>query len=239
MKWIKAECFRWLLVFIFAVAMAWVEAAVVFYLRTMIDRVEPHQPNPFPVIGGFAPTESVREAATLVMLLMVGLLAGRTQRSRLGYAAVAFGIWDIFYYVFLKKMCDWPHSLFDWDVLFLLPLPWWGPVLAPVAISTLLIIWGTLASQFENQYSTGSSRGVWLLSFAGAALALYLFMADTLRVAAQGVDAIRNVLPAEFHWLWFAVALGLMTAPVVQTCRRFWLPRPVPNTRIEATEEFE
>src|SRR5438128_12601046 len=80
---------RWLAVVLYAAAMAWVESAVVFYLRTMVDRVEPYQPNPLPFATGFALAELVREAATLVMLLMVGMLAGRTWRSRLGYFAVA------------------------------------------------------------------------------------------------------------------------------------------------------
>ena len=140
---------RWLIVAVFAIAMAWVESAVVYYLRTMVDRIEPYQPYPLPVIGGLGTAEFVREAATLIMLLTVGILAGRNWRSRLGYAAVAFGIWDIFYYVFLKVMCGWPHSLLDWDILFLIPLPWWGPVLAPVSIAVLMILWGTLASQSE------------------------------------------------------------------------------------------
>src|SRR6478752_7210498 len=98
---------RWVTVAIFAAAMAWVESAVVYYLRTMVDRIDPHQPNPLPLIGGLGPVELVREAATMVMLLTVGILAGPTWRSRLGYSAIAFGIWDIFYYVFLKCMCDW------------------------------------------------------------------------------------------------------------------------------------
>jgi len=137
-------------VVVFAIAMAWVELAVVFYLRTMIDRIDPYQPNPLPVIGSLGRAELVREAATLVMLLAVGMLAGRNWRSRLGYAAVAFGVWDICYYVFLRKMCGWPHSLLDWDILFLLPLPWWGPVVAPMSIAIMLIAWGTLSRQFEE-----------------------------------------------------------------------------------------
>src|SRR5438477_835536 len=131
----------------YAAAMAWVESAVVFYLRTMIDRIEPHQPDPLPMIGSLGHVELAREAATMIMLLTVGILAGRTWRARLGYAAIAFGVWDIFYYVFLKVMCDWPKSLFDWDILFLLPLPWWGPVLAPVCIALLMTVWGTLVTQ--------------------------------------------------------------------------------------------
>ena len=138
---------RWGGVAVYALAMAWVEAAVVFDLRTMVHRIEPFQPDPLPLIGGLGRVELVREAATLVMVLAVGVLAGRTWRARLGYAALAFGVWDIFYYVFLRVICGWPHSLLDWDILFLLPLPWWGPVLAPVSIAGLMILCGTLASR--------------------------------------------------------------------------------------------
>src|SRR5437879_6127982 len=76
---------RWIVVALYATAMAWVESAVVFYLRTMVDRIEPYQPDPLPFSSGFGLAELVREAATMVMLLMVGILAGRSWRSRLGY----------------------------------------------------------------------------------------------------------------------------------------------------------
>ena len=81
----------------------------------------------------------MREAATLLMLLTIGALAGPTWRTRLGYAAVAFGVWDILYYVFLRMICGWPKSLFDWDVLFLLPLPWWGYVVVALALTHVTI----------------------------------------------------------------------------------------------------
>src|SRR5215831_9842281 len=110
---------RWLTVVAYAIAMAWVESAVVYYLRTMIHRINPYQPEPLPLIGGMGPVELVREAATMVMLLTVGMLAGRNWRARLGYSAIAFGVWDIFYYLFLKAICGWPSSLSDWDILFL------------------------------------------------------------------------------------------------------------------------
>jgi hypothetical protein len=209
---------RWATVVIFAMAMAWVESAVVYYLRTMINRIEPYQPNPLPIIGGLGPAEMVREAATLIMLLTVGILAGRNWRSRLGYAALAFGVWDIFYYVFLKVMCNWPRSLFDWDILFLLPLPWWGPVLAPVSIATLMILWGTLVSSWPIERARDEWKA-WALNFLGVAVALYLFMADSIRAANGGVNALRNVLPQSFNWPLFSVALLLMAAPVLQVIR--------------------
>jgi hypothetical protein len=214
----KSDWNCWWMVVTFAVAMAWVESAVVFYLRSMIDRIDPHQPNPLPIIGGFASVELPREFATLVMLFAVGALAGRTWRTRLGYALIAFGVWDIFYYVFLKVICGWPHSLLDWDILFLLPMPWWGPVLSPVMISLLMIVWGTLACQFQRiQTPTPSNWRVWALNSAGVALALYVFMADSIAASHRGFGAIRTVLPEKFNWLLFCTALLMMAAPVMQT----------------------
>ncbi len=232
----KSDWDRWRMVVLYAMAMAWVESAVVFYLRSMMDRIEPHQSNPLPVIGGFASVELPRELATLLMLYAVGWLAGRTWRSRLGYAALAFGVWDIFYYAFLKIICGWPHSLLDWDVLFLLPLPWWGPVLAPVLISLLMILWGTFASRLEpSPHPARSGRHVWILNIAGIALALYLFMADTLAAAHRSLDAIRTVLPERFNWPLFGLALALMSAPVVHLGRRLLLPQPANAEMIEGT----
>jgi hypothetical protein len=114
-------------------------------------------------------------------------------------------------------MCGWPHSLLDWDILFLLPLPWWGPVLAPVLIALLMIAWGTLTCQVERTRSSWQSditaRG---MNLAGTGLALYVFMADTIRVANQGIEALRNVLPTRFNWPLFGIALLLMAAPIFQ-----------------------
>ena len=215
MKHTVLERQRWFIVALFAVGMAWVESATVYYLRAMVGRLEPYQPDPLPLVGTFGQVELVREAATLVMLLTVGMLAGRTWNKRLGYSAIAFGVWDIFYYVFLWIMCGWPNSLFDWDVLFLLPLPWWGPVIAPVGIALLMIVWGTFTTQFASHVpATSLTRLTWGFCWAGIALALYVFMADALRAAPHGLEAVRAVLPTTFNWPVFLVALALMAAPV-------------------------
>jgi hypothetical protein len=217
---------RWLLVVAFAIGMAWVEAASVYYLRVLVDRLDPYQANPLPMDGVLGQVELVREAATLVMLLTIGMLAGRTGRARLGYTAIAFGVWDICYYVFLKVIYDWPKSLFDWDVLFLLPLPWWGPVLAPICIAFLMIVWGTLVSQsaMGSPARSVASTLSWRLNWLGVGLALYVFMADSFRTVHQGMDATRTVLPTIFNWPLFVVALALMAAPVLHIG---WRMRPM------------
>jgi hypothetical protein len=201
---------RWMIVVLFAIAMAWMESATVYYLRVLVNRVEPYQADPLPIHPVLGPIELVREAATLLMLLTVGMLGARRWHARLGYAAIAFGVWDIFYYIFLRVMCGWPRSVFDWDVLFLLPLPWWGPVLAPVCIAVLMIVWGTLVTQRASPAITSPS---WQISLVGIVLALYVFMADAIAALGRGVDAARTALPETFNWPLFVIALALMSVP--------------------------
>jgi hypothetical protein len=212
---------KWMVVAIYAIAMAWVESAVVVYLRTMIDRIVPYQPDPLPIFVGVGWIELGREAATLVMLLTIGWVAGRTWSSRFAYAAIAFGVWDIFYYIFLVPMSGWPQSLFDWDILFLLPLPWWGPVIAPVLISMLMIIGGTLITQFGEPRT---HRFLWTIGALGCLLALYTFMADAIRVADNGAEIIRTTLPGPFNWVAFILAFVLMSTPIVELARQIFAP---------------
>ncbi len=214
---------RWLSVFVFATAMAWMESATVVYLRTLVGRIDPYQANPLPVSVGLGQTELIREAATLIMLLTVGVLAGRTWRGRLAYTLIAFGVWDIFYYVFLAVIAHWPTSIMDWDVLFLIPLPWWGPVIAPVLIALLMVGGGTLVSQFDRP-----DRPIWpgrraqLLNIAGVTVALLVFMTNAIQTLGSGADAARRILPGYFNWPAFIVALALMAAPIVDVGWRIW-----------------
>jgi len=208
-----SERTRWAMVIAFAIAMAWVEAASVFYIRALVDRIEPYQANPLPINPALGNVELWREAATLVMIATLALLAGRTWRCRAGYAALAFGAWDIFYYIFLRIMSGWPRTLLDWDILFLLPLPWWGPVLAPVSIALLMIVWGTLATQLDDGLS--EARWPWALGSIGIAVALAVFMIDAWRALPEGRDAVLRVLPSTFNWPLFWLALLLMASPAL------------------------
>jgi heme exporter protein D len=236
----RRERARWMVVVTFAAGMAWVEAACVYYLRVMVDRVEPYQPDPLPIRGILGEVELVREGATLLMLAMTGILAGRTSRARLGYAAVAFGAWDILYYVFLRIISGWPASLFDWDILFLLPLPWWGPVLAPVCIASLMIVWGTLVTQWQDRIpATRFTRVSWGVSWAGILLALGVFMADSIRALPGGPDTVRQVLPTAFNWPAFGAALLLMAMPLAHTgWRSLSIRREVSGSRRRAARSI-
>src|SRR5688572_25725493 len=178
---------RWSVVVLYAAAMAWVESAVVFYIRFHIDRIVPYQPDPLPLVGGFAFAEIVREFATMVMLATVGWLAGSTRRMRFAFSLLAFGVWDIAYYIWLVPITGWPQSIADWDILFLIPLPWWGPVWAPVSIALLMVAFGTVVCAFDSEERPLlPSAPSCFAAIAGIAIALYVFMADSLRVVAAG-----------------------------------------------------
>jgi hypothetical protein len=138
---------------IFAFAMGWLEAVVVVYIRGLLG-FPPGSAVPAPAdlmarlatIPWLVPTEQGREAATIVMLACAGWLAGGTGRARLGAFLVAFGIWDIAYYVGLRSMLQWPESLGTMDLLFLIPPSplWYQPVWLPVAISCAMIAGGVV-----------------------------------------------------------------------------------------------
>ena len=214
---VKNQKVRLLIVAVFAAAMALVESATVAYLRTLLNRVEPYQHRPLPIVPIFVGTELTREAATVIMLLSVAWLAGKTWKGMCGYFMVAFGVWDIFYYVFLKIIVGWPHSIYDWDVLFLIPLPWWGPVLSPILISVILIIGGALMTDSdENAPLFVPSKMSWIICFGGLLLSLYVFMATAIHSLVEGSGAIHNILPTQFNWALFDAALLMISAPIIE-----------------------
>lgn len=212
---------RWLLIAVFATAMGYLESAVVFYLRTMIDRLDPYQPNPLPNFGGLGPAELGREFATMVMLVAVGWIAGRTWRGRIGFTLLTFGIWDIAYYIFLIPLTGWPNSIFDWDILFLIPLPWWGPVWSPISVAILMIAFGALSTLLEQgEPPIWPGRIANTLCSVGVLLALYVFMADAVATLHQGERGLRNMLPTYFNLPLFAAAWLLMLTPVLDMIRQ-------------------
>lgn len=137
---------RILSVIAFAVAMGYLEAVVVVYLRHLSGLV----PLPPPEAVDYhklvarlpswvIPTEQTREAATIIMLLSLALGIGRNSREKLCVFLLAFGIWDITYYAGLKALLDWPPRLSSTDVLFLIPKPWFAPVWLPLVVSAGMV----------------------------------------------------------------------------------------------------
>jgi hypothetical protein len=193
----------------YAIAMAFMEAVVVVYIRGLLRITNDHV-----ALGPYVTMEMWREAATIVMLVAVGWLAGRRRPDRLAYGLFAFGLWDVWYYIWLKVLTGWPETLLNWDVLFLIPLRWWGPVLSPMLIATLICVSAVLAvarmERGERLEITPARVGSLV---AGGLLALYVFMSDALHALLQGWTDWDTLRPGPFKWPLFLVALALMALP--------------------------
>ncbi|MCB0771654.1 MAG: hypothetical protein KDC00_14745, partial [Flavobacteriales bacterium] len=119
--------------------MAFLESAVVVYLRAL------YYPSGFdfplvPMDTSLVTIEVLREFATMIMLLAPAALVSRSALERFAWFCYGFGVWDIFYYIWLKVLLDWPSDLGTFDLLFLIPAPWVGPVWAPCIVSIGLIL---------------------------------------------------------------------------------------------------
>jgi hypothetical protein len=200
----------------FAVAMAYLESAVVVYLQRA-QSIDPNMLFPLQqpqMLGNLAAIEVGREAATIVMLAAVGVLAGRGAIDRLAWCAVAFGVWDIFYYLWLWVFIGWPHSPLTWDVLFLIPVPWVGPVWAPVAVSVALVGFGLAAAR---QVERGRVPHIGLmqvgLGITGGLLVILSFTLDARSLMHGGT-------PSWFAWPVFAAGMAAAGAGAVAAIRR-------------------
>jgi hypothetical protein len=186
---------------IFAIAMALVEAAVVVYLRAL------YYPEGFSIVLKQLPDlhvhiEMFRELATIVMLLAVAGMAGRKGWERFGYFMILFGVWDIFYYIWLKLWISWPASFTDWDILFLVPVPWVGPVIAPILISAVLIVAGVgITRLYPRELRFRPTVLTRVLFLIGTGAILYSFMRD--------YDAVlHKQMPQDY--LYPVLAVGLL-----------------------------
>jgi hypothetical protein len=148
----------------------------------------------------------------MVMLGSVAAICARTRGQWFAYFMIAFGVWDIFYYVFLAVIVGWPKSLLDWDVLFLIPLPWWGPGVAPAIIALLMIIGGTMVTQFPGALWP-RRQAIWI-GCIGIVVALVVFMETAIRALPGGEEALRRALPTSFNWTGFAIGCGLMSVVI-------------------------
>jgi hypothetical protein len=200
---------------IFGAAFGIVEGAVVVYLRALIypeGFAFPLRDVPTPLIA----MELVREAATIVLLLAAAWLAERRPMRRFAVFAYCFAVWDLVYYVTLKAALGWPPSLLDWDVLFLIPVPWLGPVLAPVLVSLGLIAAAVLILLEKDDAQVFAMRGVdWLVEIVAGLVIIGTFLANTGAL-------LRGEAPARFPW---AVFLAAFVLGAVWFARRWVLHR--------------
>ena len=209
--------FFWLT--LFSIAMGYLETAVVVYLRAI------YYPNGFDfplenMNNSIAVTELGREAATIIMLVGIGILSGKNPTQRFALFLYSFAIWDIFYYVFLKVLLNWPESLFTWDILFLIPLPWVGPVICPCIISLSMILLAAILIYFNDKDpSLKINSKEWLLFIGGSLTVIFSFVLDCYKCIhvykGEVLDAISQYVPQHFDWWIFSLGILMIWSAIL------------------------
>jgi hypothetical protein len=207
---------------VFAIAMAYLESTIVVYLRRLYygDRGG----FAFPLVILDTPTlllELGREACTIVMLATVGIAAGRTKAGKFAFFLLLFGVWDTFYYVWLKVFRNWPASLLTWDVLFLIPVPWVGPVLAPVSVACTMISMAVVMLRLEERGPVlPAGKAVWLAQVVAAVIIIVSFTIDVIpRLDARGAR-LAQWTPMTYRWDMLLIGLALAIGTFARWARR-------------------
>lgn len=219
----------------FSIAMGFMETAIVVYLRKI------YYPHGFafpliPVGPDIGLVEFLREAATIIMLVGIGIIAGKNTTQKFAIFIYCFAIWDIFYYVFLKLLLGWPESLFTWDILFLIPVPWVGPVLAPCLVSlTMIVLTGAVIYYQEKGYHAHLKIREWLLFIGGSLVIIFSFMQDYFKYLNMGgstahmwtlsskqdmFNEIAHYVPASYNWGLFGLGEAVILFGIIIFIKR-------------------
>ena len=202
---------------VFAVAMAFVEAAVVIYLREIIGAgpLFPMREIPATLLA----VEVGREAATIAMLLSVAFLSFRGEARRMGAFLLLFAVWDVFYYLWLRVTIGWPAGVGEWDILFLIPLPWVGPVWSVLLICAGMLAFSALFLQAPRDARFSPGLWGWACGLAGMATVVATYILEWAKIGyGAGVPSRFSVLP-------FLAGLALLGISGWITWRR--IPQPL------------
>ncbi len=210
------------------------EAIVVVYLRQIFYSTG--FKFPLKVIPGhLLRVEILREFCTVVMLLSIAIIVGKKKLQVFAYFIFCFAVWDIAYYAGLKLILNWPSSFFTWDILFLIPFPWIGPVLAPIISSLSMIVFALILLYLQNKNANFKVKfHEWFLIWLGAFIIFITFIWDYTgiiittafvrsifsKTEERLADFNINFVPTYFHWNLFVIGMLLVYLAILLMVRR-------------------
>jgi len=218
---------RLIALIIFSIAMAVVESSLVVYVRELYYPSGSYFPLNIATPPRIVLMELFREFATIVMLISIAYLMSNSFIKRFAYFLIAFGIWDLAYYLWLKVFTNWPNSLLDWDLLFLIPVPWIGPVISPILCALSMVLFGFILSYLVEDKGLNVSFTTldWFLIIFGSIIIILSFSLDILNIIiSKGfyknyfsllkntdfLNEINSYIPKNFHWFYYLIGLILV-----------------------------
>jgi hypothetical protein len=227
----KGQGLFWL--FMFSAAMGLLEAIVVVYLREIF------YPGGFrfplvPIPERLLRVEILREAATILMLSSVAMASQRGFYRRLAAFLFTFGVWDVFYYAGLKAILGWPPSLYTWDILFLIPVAWAAPVLAPLVSALTMAAMGALLIRLDERYGAVNMGLLsWILLLSGAFMVFITLIWDYASIVVNNgflddffglarnrdfMGIVSVYVPGGFNWYVFWAGEALILFSMLLIC---------------------
>lgn len=224
-------------VLIYSIAMGFLEAVVVVYLRDI------YYPSGFKFPLMIIPDETIRieilrEFCTLLMIIAIAFITGKNKMEIFSYFLFSFAVWDLAYYAGLKLILNWPASFFTWDILFLIPIPWIGPVLAPVASSISMIILSLLFLFIQKKNAAVKIKVLeWVLIYLGALLIFVSFIWDYSKIIIDNgllknifslkqssfIEISQRYIPSYFHWDIFLLGIFSIYLSILIILKRYGL----------------
>ena len=203
----REALWRWIWVVTFAIGFGWVEGSVVVYLREIYFDglfyfpIVVNWQNGKHVLDYLMRIELGREIATIIILVAVGCAAGKTAWQKFSFFMIGFGIWDIFYYIWLWVMVGWPKSLMTWDLLFFIPLPWVGPVITPILIALAMTVAGSFIFYYDNEGVKFRLHWYdWVIELGCGLLMIVAFCWDWKNIMRLPDGIERSGIPNPFVW---------------------------------------
>ncbi len=215
--------------------MGLLETIVVVYLR----KIYYPEGFKFPLViipSAILQVEIMREFCTLVMLISIAFITGKNKLQGFSYFLLSFAVWDIVYYIGLKLILNWPDSFLTWDILFLIPIPWIGPVVAPFISSLSMIILSLSLLFFRERFDNFKIKLIeWLLIYLGAVLIFISFIWDYTsilisrnlfskifsfnQVEIQNITL--NYMPSNYNWTLFILGLISIYLSILLFIKRY------------------
>ncbi len=215
---------------IFGIAMAFLESAVVVYLRKIYYPFGFNFPLA-PIENSDAIIELFRELVTIIMLLSISYISGKTLIQRFAFFIYTFAVWDIFYYIFLYLLVGWPSSLMTWDILFLIPVTWVGPVITPLIVSLTMIGLAILIFIRESQNNQLYFNAyIWSIFILGAIGLVVAFTWDYSKYILENFtvkeiwslpdnkalfDIAHSYVPRKFNWFLFILGELIIISGII------------------------
>ena len=223
---------------ILGIGMGFLEAIVVLYLRTI------YYPDGFGfpmriISGNVYVAEMIRELCTIIILLSISLIAGKNRLQAFAYFLFSFAIWDIYYYIGLKVFLNWPPSLLTWDILFLIPIFWIGPVVAPLICSVTMIIFSWIVLFMQDKVTDFRvALKEWVLVYLGFFLIFITFIWDYTSILISNrlireyflweksnifKEIISAYVPHHYNWALFIIGIVCIYFSIISILRKFLL----------------